>query len=167
MTDELRRGTLEHCLAQGVWAERLLKRFRAVVSEEEMALVQYWFEELHRKADLYLRQGHELVSVGIENREEWHAGPFMVFNPTKWTSHRRELVAPTPTRNPRKWVSIHARSFTKPRHALFTSDRAYKGTGVFAAPLPEPGLSGSTRIPLDVDSPLLPVLEAELCTDRA
>ena len=109
MTAEAKRGTLEHCLAQGLWAPRLLKRFRAVVSEQEMALVQYWFEELHSKAALYLQLGHELVSVGIENREGCPAVPFMVFNPTHWNGPRRELVAPTATCNPRNWVTIQTR----------------------------------------------------------
>jgi hypothetical protein len=100
------RGTIEHCLEQGRWAPRLLNRFSAVVSREDMALVQYWFEELHNKAAFYMQLGHELVSVGIDNREDCPAVPFMVFNPTRWNGSRRELLAPTATCNPRNWVSI-------------------------------------------------------------
>ena len=109
MTAEDERGTLDHCLAQGRWAPRLLKRFRAVVSEHDMTLVQYWFEELHNKAAFYLELGHELVSVGIESREDCPAVPFMVFNPTRWNGPRRELIAPTATCNPRNWVTIQIR----------------------------------------------------------
>lgn len=109
MTAQYERGTLEHCLAQGRWAPRLLKRFSAVASQQEMALVRYWFEELHTKAALYLQLGHELVSVGIESREDCPAVPFMVFNPTRWNGPRRELVSPTTTCNPRNWVTVQAR----------------------------------------------------------
>jgi hypothetical protein len=117
MPAENPRGTLEHCLAQGRWASRLLNRFRSVVSEKEMALVQYWFEELHTKAALYLQLGHELVSVGIESREDCPAVPFMVFNPTRWNGPRRELLAPTAGCNPRNWVTIQVRH-TQPSRAV-------------------------------------------------
>jgi hypothetical protein len=109
MPADIQRGTIEHCLAQGRWAPRLLDRFGAVVSHKDMALVRYWFEELHNKAAFYLQLGHELVSVGIENREDCPAMPFMVFNPTRWNGSRRELLAPTATCNPRNWVSIQVR----------------------------------------------------------
>lgn len=122
MNDEPVRGTLEHCLAQGATAARLLKRFQEVVSAEEMSLVRYWFEELHRKAALHLRQGHELVSVGFENREAWDAGPFMVFNPTEWIGSRRKLLAPTATGNPRQWVRIQIRSLSMPRNVATSVD---------------------------------------------
>jgi hypothetical protein len=109
MPAECQRGTIEHCLAQGRWAPRLLNRFQSVVSKDEMTLVHYWFEELHNKAAFYLQLGHELVGVGIENREGCPAVPFMVFNPTRWNGPRRELLAPTATCNPRNWVSIQVR----------------------------------------------------------
>ncbi len=109
MTVEYERGTLEHCLAQGRWARRLLKRFGDIASRQEMALVRYWFEELHAKASPYLQLGHELVSVGIENREDCPAAPFMLFNPTRWNGPRRELVAPMTPGNPRNWVTVEIR----------------------------------------------------------
>lgn len=114
MTDAFARGTLEYCLARGERAPCLLKRFEAVVSDREMAQVRYWFEELHREADQYLRQGYEMVSVGFDNREDWRAGPFMVFNPTRWEGPRRKLLAPTAAANPRQWVTIRIHSLTKP-----------------------------------------------------
>ena len=114
MTDGFARGTLEDCLAKGGRAACLLKRFQAVVSDEEMAQVRYWFEDLYRKADEYLRQGYELVSVGFDKRQEWSAGPFMVFNPIRWRGGRRLLLAPTAESNPRQWVTIRIRSLMKP-----------------------------------------------------
>lgn len=115
MPAKIKRGTLQHCLAQGPWAQRLLNRFRSVVSEQEMALVQYWFEELHDRAAFYLQLGHELVSVGIENRGDCRPVPFMVFNPTRWNGPRRHLLAPTAACNPRKWVTIQVRQSHAPR----------------------------------------------------
>lgn len=79
-----------------------------------MALVRYWFDELHRKADQYQRRGYELVSVGFDHRKAWNAGPFMVFNPTTWEGARRKLLAPTAVQNPRRWVTIQIRSQTRP-----------------------------------------------------
>ena len=114
MTDAFARGTPEYCLAQGERAACLLKRFQAVVSDREMAQVRYWFEELHREALQFLRQGYELVSVGFDNREDWRAGPFMVFNPTRWEGPKRKLLAPTAGANPRQWVTIRIHSLTKP-----------------------------------------------------
>jgi len=145
MTDEPVRGTLEHCLAQGPTAAHLLKRFQEVVSAEEMALVRYWFEELHRQAALHLRQGQELVSVGFENREAWDAGPFMVFNPTEWIGSRRKLLAPTAIGNPRQWVRIQIRSLTMPRHVSTSVDRSFRFTPSAEAPRLAPfGRSEST-----------------------
>lgn len=162
MASKLTRGTLEHCLEHGVWAERLLNRFRAVVSEEEMALVQYWFEELHQKADFYRRQGHELVGVGIENRGKWDAGPFMLFNPTRWNGSRRELVSPTSTFNPRKWVSIQARSSTRPFQASSISGRSSQSARIHATSLPASGHSSSAHIPRDLHHALQPILEGQV-----
>ena len=114
MTDGFARGTLEDCLGKGGRAACLLKRFQMVVSDEEMAQVRYWFEDLYREADEYLHRGYELVSVGFDKRQEWSAGPFMVFNPTRWRGGRRLLLAPTAESNPRQWVTIRIRSLMKP-----------------------------------------------------
>jgi hypothetical protein len=88
-----------------------------------MGLVRYWFEELHREADHYLGRGYELVSVGFDNREDWCAGPFMVFNPTRWIGPRRRLISPTTASNPRQWVTIRIRSLTKPVRVFLTPAR--------------------------------------------
>ena len=125
MADELARGTPEYCLSRGPRAACLLKRFEAVVSDEEMELVRDWFEELHLEADQYLRSGYELVSVGFDNRQEWNAGPFMVFNPTRWEGPKRKLLAPTAEANPRRWVTIRIHSLTKPVRVFQAPARAF------------------------------------------
>jgi hypothetical protein len=79
-----------------------------------MEVVRYWFEDLYRVAEQHLRDGHEMVSVGFDRRQEWNAGPFMVFNPVVWEGPRRKLLAPTAAGNPRRWVRIQIRSLTKP-----------------------------------------------------
>lgn len=162
MSFKAKRGTLEHCLDQGVCAERLLNRFRAVVSAQEMAVVQFCFEELHQKADFFLRQGYELVGVGIDNRSEGEAGPFMLFNPTRWWSSRRELVSPTSTSNPRKWVGIRVRSFTRHPETSLTSSDAGPSARVQAKPLPALHETSSTRFARHDHQASLPVLESVL-----
>jgi hypothetical protein len=114
MNHRTTRGSLEHCLAQGPRAARLLARFEEAVCAAEMEVVRYWFEDLYRAAEEHIREGHELVSLGFDRRQEWNAGPFMVFNPVVWEGPRRKLLAPTAAGNPRRWVRIQIRSLTKP-----------------------------------------------------
>ena len=103
-------GAIEHCLAQGEFAEMLLRRFRQVVPAEQMAPVHFWFDELHEKAERILRQGHELVDLGIENQGAGNARPFLRFNPTRWIGSRRILLAASSTFNPRIRVAIGGQS---------------------------------------------------------
>ena len=147
MADELARGTLDYCLSLGPRAACLFKRFEAVVSDREMAIVRDWFDELHREADEYVRNGYELVSVGFDSRQEWNAGPFMVFNPTRWEGPRRKLLAPTAHSNPRRWVTIRIRSLTKPVRVFETPARAFGPEPVSMAARPA-GSSRSSKGPV-------------------
>ncbi len=106
MSIRTERGTMPRCLAQGEFAEMLLRRFRQVVPAEQMAPVHFWFDELHEKAERILRQGHELVDLGIEYHGAGDARPFMRFNPTRWIGSRRILLAASSTFNPRIRVGI-------------------------------------------------------------
>jgi len=146
MTDGFARGTLEDCLARGGRAACLLKRFQAVVSDEEMAQVRYWFEDLYRKADEYLRQGYELVSVGFDKRQDWSAGPFMVFNPVRWRGARRLLLAPTGESNPRQWVTIRIRSLMKPVR-VFEAPAATLSSATAVRRASRPGAAGPVIAP--------------------
>jgi len=107
-----KRGSTEHCLARGEYAEMLLRRFKQIVTQDQMVFVQYWFEELHRKAEFFLNSGHELVNLGVQRRDNWDVCPFMLFNPTQWIGHRRILVGATEFFNPCVWVSIEPHSVT-------------------------------------------------------
>lgn len=110
MSTRTERGTIEHCLAQGEFAGMLLKRFRQVVPEEEMTPVLFWFETLYESARFFLRQGHELVDLGIENQGAGNARPFLRFNPTRWIGSRRILIAATSSFNPCIRVAIGGQS---------------------------------------------------------